>query len=75
MTTVEKLGNKCTNTTCHKECPIWWFNHKGAGVGTGNNCMESMRFPAVAKAVNQWLRGKEWNKSSLGFFGNEGSEK
>lgn len=65
MTIVEKLGNKCTNTVCHKDCPVWYFNHKGAGKDCRNNCVESMRFPTVAKAVNLWVTGKEWSKEEL----------
>ena len=65
MTIVEKLGNKCTNTICHKTCPIWYFNNKGAGKGCHNSCVESMRFPTVAKAVNLWVAGKEWSKEEL----------
>lgn len=71
MTTVEKLGNKCTDTICHKSCPIWWFNNQGAGKGCRNNCMEAMRFPTVAQAVNDWLKGKPWSKESLNEFGGD----
>lgn len=69
MTKIEKLGNKCTDTICHKTCPVWYFNNKGAGVDCHNNCVESMRFPTVAEAVNLWLEGKEWDKESLHRFG------
>ena len=68
MTFIEKLGNKCTNTICHKECPIWWFNHRGAGAGCGNNCVEAMRFRNVAEAVKLWISGKEWDKGNLAYF-------
>lgn len=71
MTTVEKLGNKCSDSICHKACPIWWFNNQGAGVGCHNNCMETMRFPNVARAVNDWLKGKPWDKESLNKFGGD----
>jgi len=70
MTIIEKLGNKCTNTKCTK-CPIWIFNNEGAGVGCHNNCMESMRFPTVAKAVKLWLLGKDFDRESLKSFGDE----
>ena len=69
MKILEKLGNKCTNTICHKECPIYYFKHEGAGNGTGNNCVEAMRFPNVANAVRLWLAGKKWDKSTLHDFG------
>ena len=65
MTQIEKLGNKCTSTICHKECPVWYFNEKGAGKDCHNNCMETLRFPTVAKAVKLWLSGKEYDKESL----------
>ena len=65
MTKFEKLGNKCTNTICHKECPIYYFNNEGVGKGTGNNCVESMRFKNVARAVELWLSGKSWSKQEL----------
>ena len=29
MTKLERLGNKCTNTICHKECPIYYFRKNG----------------------------------------------
>lgn len=65
MTKLERLGNRCTNTICHKECPVWYFKNKGVGSGTGNNCVESLRFPNVARAVELWLSGKEWSKAEL----------
>lgn len=33
--------------------------------------METMRFPTVAKAVDKWIKGKEWDKSSLEKFGGD----
>lgn len=71
MTQFERLGEKCTNTICHKECPIWYFNHNGAGKGTGNNCMESLRFPNVTRAMKLFLAGKPWDKSTLHDFGED----
>lgn len=65
MTKLERLGNICTNTICHKECPIYYFRESGAGKGTGNNCVESMRFPNVARNVELWLEGKTWSKAEL----------
>ena len=65
MTKLERLGNKCTNAICHKECPIRYFQEVGAGKGTGNTCVESLRFPNVARAVELWLSGKEWSKEEL----------
>lgn len=64
MTNIEKLANKCTNTKCTK-CPIWIFNNEGAGTGLHNNCVESMRFPTVAVAVNLWIHGKPFDRASL----------
>ena len=65
MTKLERLGSKCTNTICHKECPIYYFRENGAGTGTGNNCVESMRFSNVARNVELWLKGKPWSKAEL----------
>lgn len=65
MTKFEKLGNKCTNSICHKECPVWYFRNHGAGEGTGNNCVESLRFKNVARNVELWIRGKPWSKTEL----------
>ncbi len=65
MKKLEKLGNKCTTTICHKACPIYYFTHEGAGKNTGNNCVESMRFPNVSRNVDLWLKGKPWNKEEL----------
>ena len=65
MTKLEKLGEKCTSNICHKSCPVWWFNENGAGKGCHNNCVEALRFPNVAAAVDLWLRNKEWSKESL----------
>ena len=65
MTKLERLGTKCTTTICHKECPIYYFRKNGAGKGTGNNCVESMRFSNVARNVELWLKGKPWSKAEL----------
>jgi len=65
MTKFERLGEKCTTTICHKTCPVHFFNEYGAGKDCHNNCMESLRFPNVAAAVNLWIAGKEWSKQSL----------
>lgn len=65
MTKLERLGNKCTNTICHKDCPVWYFTNDGVGKGTGNNCVEAMRFPNVARNVELWLSGKKWSKAEL----------
>lgn len=65
MTKLERLGNKCTNTICHKECPVYYFREEGAGKGTGNNCVESLRFPNVARAAEAWMSGKKWSKEEL----------
>lgn len=69
MTTIEKLGNRCTTTICHKTCPVYYFKNEGAGKGTGNNCIEAMRFPNVAQAVKLWINGKPWSKETLHDFG------
>ena len=71
ITTIEKLGNKCTDTICHKDCPVWWFNNKGAGRGCHNNCMETLRFPTVAEEVGKWLKGKDWSEAALTKFGGD----
>ena len=71
MTLFEKLGEKCTNTICHKTCPVWYFNNKGAGKDCHNNCMETLRFPMVAAAVRLWVNGKNYDKSSLDSFGGD----
>lgn len=68
MKILEKLGNKCTTTICHKACPIYYFIHEGVGKGTGNNCVESMRFPNVSRNVELWLKGKPWNKEELNIW-------
>lgn len=65
MTKLEKLGNKCTSTICHKECPVWYFRNLGAGNGTGNNCVESLRFCNVSRNVELLLKGKPWSKEEL----------
>lgn len=65
MTKLEKLGNKCTNTICHKACPIYYFLEKGAGKDTGNDCVSSLRFSNVARNVELWLKGKPWSKAEL----------
>lgn len=65
MTKLERLGNKCTNTICHKECPVWYFTKEGAGKGTGNNCVEALRFPNVARNAELWMSGKKWSKAEL----------
>lgn len=31
--------------------------------------METLRFPTVAKEVDKWLKGKDWDESSLTKFG------
>lgn len=71
MKQLEKLGTMCTSNICHKTCPVWYFNEKGAGKGCHNNCMETLRFPTVAEAVRLWLRGKEYDKESLNRFGGD----
>lgn len=71
MTKFERLGNKCTSTICHKSCPISYFNNKGGGKDCHNNCVEALRFPTVAKAVDLWLSGKEWSKEELQTLGGD----
>lgn len=65
MTKLERLGERCTNTICHKACPVYYFRKEGAGRGTGNNCVESLRFPNVAREAEKWISGKPWNKEAL----------
>lgn len=74
MNKLEKLGSKCTSTICHKECPIYYFNNEGAGGGCHNNCMETLRFPTVAAAVDLWINGKSYDKKTLHYFGDEDQE-
>ncbi len=71
MTGFEKLGKKCTSVKCHKECPIYYFNHEGAGVNAHNGCMEALRFPTVAAAVKLWISDKEYDRQSLHKFGGD----
>lgn len=52
MTKLERLGNKCTNTICRKECPVWYFTNKGVGNGTGNNCVEALRSLTWQRRLN-----------------------
>ena len=71
MTTIEKLGIRCTSTICHKTCPVWYFNNEGAGKDCHNNCVETLRFPTVAQAVKLWIKGKPYDKESLKRFGGD----
>ena len=68
---ISKLGHKCTDSICHKTCPVWWFKNEGAGKNTGNSCVECLRFTTVEEAVKLWLSNKAWDKDRLNSFGDE----
>ena len=54
MTTKEKirlirqLGEYCTNTICHKDCPIYKSKYKDE---YHNSCMECLRFSEIAEQM------------------------
>lgn len=46
--TIQQLGEYCTSTICHKDCPIYdskWHNE------CHNSCMECLRFPDIAEQM------------------------
>lgn len=50
--TIQQIGEFCTSTNC-KKCPIRKWNEES---GLHNDCMESLRFPEVAKIMLEQIR-------------------
>ena len=50
--TIQQIGEFCTSTLC-KNCPIQKWNEES---GLHNGCMESLRFPEVAKIMLEQIK-------------------
>lgn len=54
---IMQIGEYCTTTKCTK-CPIYYSEYHNQ---LHNNCVECLRFPSIAKAMAQQIKGLRLN--------------